>query len=111
MKKMKWMYMLLTICFLTSCAAYKTESRMQDIQLGMSKRKVVSILGKNYEPMGARITPDGTIETIRYFSTSVLNNNEDYYLLNFKDDKLVEWFKDPDSNRPHKHPRQEPPRH
>ena len=79
MKRMKWMYMLLTACLLMSCAAYKTESRMQDIQLGMSKKKVVSILGRNYEPMGARVTPDGTIETIRYFSTSVLGDNADYF--------------------------------
>ena len=32
----------------------------------MTKQKVISILGKDFESAGARITPDGPIESISY---------------------------------------------
>ncbi len=95
--------MLLTAFILTGCAAYKIESKMQQIELGMSKKKVVSILGKNYNIVGARITPEGAIESISYLSTN-LGNEDSYYILSFKDGKLVEWFKEQKFNNNHNHP-------
>ena len=49
MKKMKWLYVLLATFLLTSCGTlmqpYQMDSKMKDIELGMTKKKVISILG------------------------------------------------------------------
>ena len=51
MKKMKWIYALLAILLLTSCGTlmqpYQMDSKMKDIELGMTKKEVISILEKN----------------------------------------------------------------
>ena len=58
MKKMKWLYVLLATFLLTSCGTlmqpYQMDSKMKDIELGMTKKKVISILGKDFESAGAR---------------------------------------------------------
>lgn len=60
MKKMKWIYALLAILLLTSCGTlmqpYQMDSKMKDIELGMTKKEVISILGKDFESAGARMT-------------------------------------------------------
>lgn len=95
MKATKWLYALLIICTLTSCgtmiSAINMDSRMKKIELGMSKKKVISILGSNYEQAGARMTSDGSMESISYYAVST---TEAYYILTFKDGELVEWFKE-----------------
>ena len=97
MKKMKWIYALLAILLLTSCGTlmqpYQMDSKMKDIELGMTKKEVISILGKDFESAGARMT-SGSIETISYKTASMSENTEGYYLLSFKDGKLIEWFKE-----------------
>ena len=59
MKKMKWLYVLLATFLLTSCGTlmqpYQMDSKMKDIELGMTKKKVISILGKDFESAGARL--------------------------------------------------------
>ena len=63
MKKMKWLYVLLATFLLTSCGTlmqpYQMDSKMKDIELGMTKKKVISILGKDFESAGARMTSEG----------------------------------------------------
>ena len=56
--------------------------------------EVISILGKDFESAGARMTSEGSIETISYKTASMSENTEGYYLLSFKDGKLIEWFKE-----------------
>lgn len=107
MKKMKWLYVLLAIFLLTSCGTlmqpYQMDSKMKDIELGMTKKKVISILGKDFESAGARMTSEGSIETISYKTASMTENTEGYYLLSFKDGKLVEWFKEKYPVHNHQH--------
>ena len=68
MKIVKGIYVLLTMFLLMGCATvmnpYKMDDRMHKIELGMTKQKVISILGKDFESAGARITPDGPIERV-----------------------------------------------
>ena len=98
MKKMKWLYVLLATFLLTSCGTlmqpYQMDSKMKNIELGMTKKKVISILGKDFESAGARIS---------YKTASMTENTEGYYLLSFKDGKLVEWFKEKYPVHNHQH--------
>ena len=59
-------------------------------------QKVISILGKDFESAGARITPDGPIESISYktVTMTIADYSEGYYILSFKNGILVEWFKE-----------------
>ena len=100
MKKMKWLYVLLATFLLTSCGTL-----MQPYQMDskMTKKKVISILGKDFESAGARMTSEGSIETISYKTASMTENTEGYYLLSFKDGKLVEWFKEKYPVHNHQH--------
>lgn len=107
MNMKKWMYLLVTALVLTGCASlgYSTDRKMKDIELGMSKKKVISILGKHYDIAGARMTPEGSIESISYRTVTIADSSEGYYILSFKDGKLVEWFKQkqPINNDIHRH--------
>ena len=89
MKKMKWLYVLLATFLLTSCGTlmqpYQMDSKMKDIE------------------SGARMTSEGSIETISYKTASMTENTEGYYLLSFKDGKLVEWFKEKYPVHNHQH--------
>ena len=75
---------------------YNMDNRMHKIELGMTKQKVISILGKDFESAGARITPDGPIESISYKTgtMTIADYSEGYYILSFKNGILVEWFKE-----------------
>ncbi|MBP3518893.1 MAG: hypothetical protein J6K31_10955 [Parabacteroides sp.] len=101
MKKMKRIYagLLLFPLLLVSCGTlmqpYQMDSKMKEVELGMTKKKVISILGNDFESAGARMTSEGPIETISYKVYTLSDNNtEGYYFLSFKDGKLVEWFKE-----------------
>ena len=91
----KGIYVLLTMFLLMGCATvmnpYKMDNRMHKIELGMTKQKVISILGKDFESAGARITPDGPIESISYKTVTMTIAD---YILSFKNVILVEWFKE-----------------
>ena len=109
MNRKKWMFMLIACVFLTGCGSimnvYKMDSKMQKIELGMTKKKVVSILGNSYETAGARLTADGPVESISYQTITVSDSTEGYYILSFRDNILIEWFKDkrPIQNNIHSH--------
>mgnify|MGYP000795840718 CR=1 FL=1 len=74
-----------------------------DVYKRQTKKKVISILGKDFESAGARMTSEGSIETISYKTASMTENTEGYYLLSFKDGKLVEWFKEKYPVHNHQH--------
>ena len=88
----KGIYVLLTMFLLIGCATvmnpYKMDNRMHKIELGMTKQKVISILGKDFESAGARITPDGPIESISYKTVTMTIADYSEGLLH---PKLQEW--------------------
>ena len=89
----KGIYVLLTMFLLMGCATvmnpYKMDNRMHKIELGMTKQKVISILGKDFES-------DGPIKSISYktVTMTIADYSEGYYILSFKNGILVEWFKE-----------------
>ena len=80
MKKMICQYVLLATFQLTSCGTlmqpYQMDSKMKDIELGMTKKKVISILGKDFESAGDRMNSEGTIEPIRTKPAYMAENSE-----------------------------------
>jgi hypothetical protein len=71
--------------WLTGCAS--TESRSQELKLGMSQADVTQIMGSDYTTVAARLDADGTpVSVIKY----ELNRKEPLFLY-FRQDKLVQW--------------------
>lgn len=79
-----FMLLLLTACGVGSMIS--ADKNIRKVELGMSKREVVSIMGKDYRVLGATVTDKGPIETIGYD-----NAYEEVYALTFSEDRLVNY--------------------
>jgi hypothetical protein len=76
---------LASALFLLGCASL--DSRSQKLSLGMSKDQTTSLLGEDFQLVGARETADARkAEVIRYDDP-----NYGELLLYFRDGKLVQW--------------------
>lgn len=86
---MKNFILLIFICVTTSCSSYKgitsTDNNIKKVSVGMKKKKVISIMGDNYEVLAAR---EGVM-TLGYKSP-----HNGIYKLVFVRDKLKEWNKE-----------------
>lgn len=89
----RYLLYVLTIIFLTSCSSVVnlTSSKMNQLELGMSKEQVTNILGKGYTVSEKRIENGIQIEVLSY--RDVLKDDE-FYLFQFKNDKLKEWYRE-----------------
>ncbi|MDH6307654.1 putative nucleic acid binding AN1-type Zn finger protein [Dysgonomonas sp. PFB1-18] len=94
---MKKIILLILICIATSCASHKdiasTDNNMKKVTTGMSKKKVISIMGDNYEV----ISSQNNTYTLGYKTA-----DNGVYKLVFTDDKLVKWNKEQRKGKPAK---------
>jgi len=73
------------------------DSNIRKVELGMSKKKVIDIMGKSYRAVGAIHTPEGDVEIIGYE-----NAEEGMYKMHILNDKLVQWeYEKPRPSRKH----------
>jgi len=83
------------ILMLSSCAsltvAHMTSTKMNKLELGMSKEQVTQILGHDYTIAEKRIEDDKKIEVLSYRE---LYDNEEFYMFLFKNDKLEKWYRE-----------------
>jgi len=103
--KMKSLFSFLLIAVLAlslySCGASSLAGKARNLQIGMTKKEVVNIMGNGFTTLAARQTPEGALETIRYE-----NVMEHPYIISFMDGKLVEWYIDeprPEGQHHHHH--------
>jgi len=68
---------------------------MSKVELGMTKKEVVSIMGKEFKTIGANRVPEGDIEMIGYE-----NAEGEVYVLRFLNGNLVNY----ELTHPHRHP-------
>ncbi len=82
-------YLLLLFCIMTSCSTYhsmiRADANMKNINLGMTKEQVISVMGKSYEIISSR----DSMLTLGYKS-----GDYGIYRLLFIDGKLKEWDKE-----------------
>lgn len=96
MKKVKFIVTLLILtCVFTfsSCGTMSLGTKLKNVEIGMTKKEVISVLGSSYDVVAARDTPDGTLEVWRYNNVTI--DGPIPYIVNFLDGRLVEWFKQP----------------
>jgi len=86
---MRKIILIMMTCILASCSTSKEliniDHKIRKIDIGMTKRKVVSILGDDYEITSSR---DKT------FVLGYKSSNNGIYKFIFIDGKLKEWNKD-----------------
>lgn len=86
MKKILLFTLCLIIC---SCASVvNLDKRVQNLELGMSKREVIRILDKNYNIEVMSQTPEGEFEVWHFYSSY---SND--YVLHFLNGSLIEFHK------------------
>ncbi|MBB4036970.1 hypothetical protein GGR21_002884 [Dysgonomonas hofstadii] len=93
MKKVRFLASMIVLsCVLSfsSCGTMNLGSKLKNVEIGMTKKEVTNILGNSYDVVAARDTPDGPLEVLRY--TGVTIDGDKYYIVNFLNGKLVEWF-------------------
>ncbi len=85
---------LLTI-ILSSCSgtriATMRKSKMEQLELGMSKSQVVTILGSSYSISQKEVSNKDTIEVISYRNIPF---DDEFYLFRFKNNKLEKWHRE-----------------
>lgn len=93
---------------LISCGS-SMQTRVQQVQLGMSRQEVASKMGNDFKIVSMAQTEQGNLEILRY-TTYIMKDGamepHEYYLLHFLDNKLVEMNHE-DANmiqHPHPHP-------
>ena len=87
----KILFILFSIFVLNSCAVFygpNTEKLTQQLELGMSKQRVIEIMGTNYFVESAMQVPEGKLEILHFRSTEYPN-----YLLYFLNGDLTEFHR------------------
>ncbi|MDQ0967694.1 hypothetical protein QFZ20_003097 [Flavobacterium sp. W4I14] len=86
---MRKFFLAILTCVMVACSASKSlmdmDNGIKKISIGMSKKKVISILGNDYEVISSK----ERTSTLGY-----KNPNHGIYRLVFVDDRLNEWSKD-----------------
>lgn len=92
------------IIAMCSCSTSNLNSRVKNLELDMTKKEVVKVLGNSYEVKSAVRTPEGYKLEIYRFYGNLLSND---YIVHFLDGVLVEWTQVPlegeGGRRPHHH--------
>ncbi|MDL2247112.1 hypothetical protein LJC05_00070 [Bacteroides sp. OttesenSCG-928-J23] len=68
-----------------------TSSKMNKLELGMSKKQVTLILGQNYTVAEKRLENNLEVEVLSYRN---FPNDDEFYLFLFKDGKLEKWHRE-----------------
>lgn len=89
----RYLLYIFMVVILAGCSSVVriTSSKMDKLELGMTKKQVVDILGKGYRISEKRIEEGLSIEILSYRD---LYNEDEFYLFQFKDDRLEKWYRE-----------------
>lgn len=106
----KLLFLAVCLVVLGSCSVMvNLDKRVHDLELGMTRKEAVRVLGKEYNIEVKTQAHDGALEVLHFYS-SVSND----YILKFLDNRLMEFHKyvvpaHPEvrviKDTPHGHPR------
>ena len=88
----KYLFYFLTILILPACVSVRmTSSKMDQLELGMTKKQVTSILGNTYTIAEKRIENGNQIEILSYRD---FYKDDEFYMFLFTNDKLEKWHRE-----------------
>lgn len=97
------------LSFILAACGASMQSRIQQVQLGMSRQEVANKMGNDFKIVSMAQTEQGNLEILRYTTYRMKDGGmepNEHYLLHFLDGKLVEMNHE-DTNmihHPHPHP-------
>lgn len=93
MKTEKYTLYFFLIITLTCCSSVVkiTGSKMNKLELGMSKEQVINILGEGYTIAEKRTENGSNIEVLSYRD---FYKDDEFYMFVFTDDKLEKWYRE-----------------
>ena len=88
-----YLILLLTAGLLTACSQTLriSSSKMEQLELGMSKKQVTGIMGKEYTISEKRMENGVEVEVLSYRD---FYNDDELYLFRFKNGRLQEWHRE-----------------
>lgn len=95
----KVIFTLVFTLMLISCGTTSLVSKAKKLELGMTKKEVVSAMGDNYRVISASQTPEGNVEVLRY--TATIDTTE--YVIYLLDGRLIEWHEEIPNGNHHSH--------
>lgn len=88
MKKVLFVVFIATI--LAACGSFKAyNSALKQIELGMTKEQVVSLMGNDYQSTGKVYENNKEYETIEY-----KDMYKNHWFFEFADNSLYKWYKE-----------------
>ncbi len=89
----KSIFDLFIVLMLSACGSVveMTSSKMNRLELGMSKEEVTHILGNGYTIAEKRIEAGKQMEILSYRD---FYKDEEFYMFVFEDNRLKEWYRD-----------------
>lgn len=88
MRRITWV-LFITI-FLAACGSFKVYNKaLKQIELGMTRQEVVSLMGDNYSTTGPRLVDDKELETLEY-----KDMYKNHFFFEFVDNHLYRWYKE-----------------
>lgn len=87
-KYLLYFFFLILIFAGCSSGVYMTGSKMDNLELGMSKVQLTKILGKGYTIAEKRIENGSDIEVLSY------RDLDEFYMFVFTDNKLEKWYRE-----------------
>jgi len=103
----KILFTLLCSFILISCGTTSFVDRAKKLELGMTKREVISVMGNDFRVISASKTPEGDLEILRYVATVSYTD----YVIYLLDGKLVEWHEENPNEHPGRPPHPPKPHH
>lgn len=86
---------LFAMVLLSACGGFKTyNSALKQIELGMTKEQVVSLMGQNYQTSGKTYENNKEYETIEYKDMYKF-----HWIFEFVDNSLYKWYKETEDQK------------
>ena len=84
---------LFTMLLLSACVSSvrMTSSKMNQLELGMTKEQVITILGNGYTIAEKRVEAGNQVEVLSYRD---FYKDDEFYMFLFTNDKLEKWHRD-----------------
>lgn len=91
----KLLFTLFVVIFITSCGGLKVyNDALKQIELGMSRDEVVSLMGDKYSTTGTKTIQGKTYEVLEY-----KDMYKNHFFFEFADDYLYKWYKETEQKK------------
>lgn len=91
----KVLFALLVTTILAACGGLKTyNNALKQIELGMTKEQVVSLMGQDYQTSGKTYENNNEYEVIEYKDMYKF-----HWIFEFENNKLYKWYKETEDGK------------